>query len=130
MRSRTGPNGSADRHVKEIKRKTRRKFSAEEKIRIVLDGLRGESSISELCRREGISESLYYNWSKDFMEAGKKRLAGDIQRQATSGEVTNLKREARDLKEVVALVAEIIAIKKFDAKLNVSIGGSRVSLPS
>ena len=102
MRSRTGPNGSADRHVKEIKRKTRRKFSAEEKIRIVLDGLRGESSISELCRREGISESLYYNWSKDFMEAGKKRLAGDIQRQATSGEVTNLKREARDLKEVVA----------------------------
>jgi len=102
MRSRTGPNGSADRHVKEIKRKTRRKFSAEEKIRIVLDGLRGESSISELCRREGISESLYYNWSKDFMEAGKKRLAGDIQRQATSGEVSNLKREARDLKEVVA----------------------------
>ncbi len=102
MRSRTGPNGSADRHVKEIKRKTRRKFSAEEQIRIVLDGLRGESSISELCRREGISESLYYNWSKDFMEAGKKRLAGDIQRQATSGEVTNLKREARDLKEVVA----------------------------
>jgi transposase len=102
MRSRTGPNGSADRHVKEIKRKTRRKFSAEEKIRIVLDGLRGESSISELCRREGISESLYYNWSKDFMEAGKKRLAGDIQRQATSGEVTNLKHEARDLKEVVA----------------------------
>ena len=102
MRSRTGPNGSADRHVKEIKRKTRRKFSAEEKIRIVLDGLRGESSISELCRREGISESLYYNWSKDFMEAAKKRLAGDIQRQATSGEVTNLKREARDLKEVVA----------------------------
>jgi transposase len=102
MRSRTGPNGSADRHVKEIKRKTRRKFSAEEKIRIVLDGLRGESSISELCRRERISESLYYNWSKDFMEAGKKRLAGDIQRQATSGEVTNLKREARDLKEVVA----------------------------
>ena len=102
MRSRTGPTGSADRHVKEIKRKTRRKFSAEEKIRIVLDGLRGESSISELCRREGISESLYYNWSKDFMEAGKKRLAGDIQRQATSGEVTNLKREARDLKEVVA----------------------------
>tara|TARA_B100000768_G_scaffold133403_1_gene124158 strand:+ start:91 stop:462 length:372 start_codon:yes stop_codon:yes gene_type:complete len=102
MRTRTGPNGSADRHVKEIKRKTRRKFSAEEKIRIVLDGLRGESSISELCRREGIAESLYYNWSKDFMEAGKKRLAGDIVRQATSSEVTILKREARDLKEVVA----------------------------
>ena len=102
MRTRTGPNGSADRHVKEIKRKTRRKFSAEEKIRIVLDGLRGESSISELCWREGIAKSLYYNWSKDFMEAGKKRLAGDIVRQATSSEVTILKLEARDLKEVVA----------------------------
>jgi transposase len=102
MRSRTGPNGSADRHVKEIKRKTRRKFSAEENIRIVLDGLRGQSSISELCPCEGIAESLHYNWSKDFMEAGKKRLAGDIVRQATSSEVTNLKREARDLKEVLA----------------------------
>jgi len=102
MRTRTGPNGSADKHVKEIKRKTRRKFSAEEKIRIVLDGLRGESSISELCRREGIAESLYYNWSKEFMEAGKKRLSGDTARQATSGEVTNLKRETRDLKEALA----------------------------
>ena len=70
----------------------------EEKICIVLDGLRGESSISELCRREGIAESMYFNWSKDLMEAGKKRLAGDIVRQATSSQVTNLKREARDLK--------------------------------
>ena len=102
MRQRTGPNGSADRHVKEIKRQTRRKFSAEEKIRVVLDGLRGESSISELCRREGIAESLYYNWSKDFLEAGKKRLSGDTARQATSSEVVSLKREARDLKEVLA----------------------------
>ena len=102
MRQRTGPNGSADRHVKEIKRQTRCKFSAEEKIRIVLDGLRGESSISELCRREGIAESLYYNWSKDFLEAGKKRLSGDTARQATPGEVVSLKREARDLKEVLA----------------------------
>ena len=102
MRQRTGPNGSADKHIKEIKRQTRRKFSAEEKIRIVLDGLRGESSISELCRREGIAESLYYNWSKDFLEAGKKRLSGDTARQATSGEVVILKREARDLKEVLA----------------------------
>jgi len=102
MRTKTGPNGSADKHVKEIKRKTWRQFSAEEKIRIVLDGLRGENSISELCRREGIAESLYYNWSKDFMEAGKKRLAGDTSRQATTNEVTGLKREARDLKEVVA----------------------------
>ncbi len=102
MRSKTGPNGSADKHVKEIKRKKRRQFSAEDKIRIVLDGLRGESSISELCRREGIAESLNYNWSKDFMQAGKKRLAGDTARQATSSEVTGLTREARDLKEVVA----------------------------
>lgn len=102
MGTRTGPNGSADKHVREIKRKTRRKFSAEEKIRIVLDGLRGESSISELCRREGIAESLYYNWSKEFLEAGKKRLSGDTARQATSGEVTSLKREARDLKEALA----------------------------
>jgi transposase len=102
MRQRTGPNGSADGHVKEIKRQTRRKFSAEEKIRAVLDGLRGESSISELCRREGIAESLYYNWSKEFLEAGKKRLSGDTARQATSSEVVSLKREARDLKEVLA----------------------------
>jgi len=102
MSMRTGPNGSADKHVKEIKRQTRRKFSAEEKIRIVLDGLRGESSISELCRREGIAESLYYNWSKEFLEAGKKRLSGDTARQATSGEVTGLKRETRDLKEALA----------------------------
>ena len=77
MRTKTGQNGSADKHVKEIKRKTRRQFSAEEKIRIVLDGLRGENSISELCRRERIAESLYYNWSKDFMEAGKKRRPDD-----------------------------------------------------
>jgi transposase len=102
MRTRTGPNGSADKHVREIKRKTRRKFSAEEKIRIVLDGLRGESSISELCRREGIAESLYYNWSRDFIEAGKKRLTGDTARQAMSSEVTGQKRETRDLKEAVA----------------------------
>ena len=102
MRTKTGPNGSAERHVKEIKRKTRRKFSAEEKIRSVLDGLRGESSISELCRREGIAESLYYNWSKDFMEAGKKRLAGDTARAANTDEVKELRREAKDLKEVVA----------------------------
>ncbi len=102
MRQRTGPDGSADKHIKEIKRQTRRKFSAEEKIRVVLDGLRGESSISELCRREGIAESLYYNWSKEFLEAGKKRLSGDTARQATSSEVVSLKREARDLKEVLA----------------------------
>ena len=102
MRQKSRAEGSAEKHVKEIKRQTRRKFSAEEKIRIVLEGLRGEYSIAELCRREGIAQGLYYTWSKDFMEAGKKRLSGDTERQATSGEVTGLKREMRDLKEVVA----------------------------
>ncbi len=93
---------SSERIIKDIKRKTRRQYSAEEKIRIVLDGLRGEDSIAELCRREGISQGIYYKWSKDFMEAGKKRLAGDIVRQANSSEVTHLRTEARELKEVVA----------------------------
>jgi transposase len=88
--------------VKEIKRQTRRKFSAEEKIRIVLEGLRGEHSIAEICRREGIVPSLYYKWSKDFMEAGKKRLLGDTVRQATSTEVKELREENGQLKEVVA----------------------------
>ena len=97
-----GKEGSADKTIREIRRKTRRKFSAEEKIRIVIEGLRGEESISALCRREGIAPNLYYRWSKDFMEAGKKRLAGDIVRQANTSEVTGLRREARDLKEVVA----------------------------
>ena len=93
---------SSDRIIKDIKRKTRKHYSAEEKISIVLEGLRGEDSIAELCRREGISQGIYYKWSKDFMEAGKKRLAGDIMRQANSGEVTQLRKEARELKEVVA----------------------------
>ena len=88
--------------VREIKRKTRRKFSAEEKIRIVLEGLRGEESIAELCRREGISPNLYYRWSKDFLEAGKKRLAGDIVREANSDEVIDLRKENSNLKQAVA----------------------------
>jgi transposase len=88
--------------VRDIKRKTRRKFSSEEKIRIVLEGLRGEESIAELCRREGINPNLYYNWSKEFLEAGKKRLMGDTRREATSGEVTDLRKENRHLKQLVA----------------------------
>jgi transposase len=92
----------AERVVRNIRRKTRKQYSAEEKIRIVLDGLRGEDSIAALCRREGIAESLYYSWSKEFLEAGKKRLAGDTARKATSGEVKDLKREMRDMKELVA----------------------------
>jgi len=88
--------------VKDIKRATRKQYSSEENIRIVLDGLRGEDSIAELSRREGISQGVYHKWSKDFMEAGKHRLAGDTAHAATSDEVKDLRREARDLKEVVA----------------------------
>ena len=91
---------SAEKAVRDIRRKTRRKFSAEEKIRIVLEGLRGEESIASLCRREGIAANLYYRWSKEFLEAGKKRLLGDTQREATSTEVTDLRKENARLKEV------------------------------
>ncbi len=90
--------------MREIRRRTRRKFAPEEKVRIVLEGLRGEQSISELCRREGIASNLYYRWSKDFLEAGKKQLAGDTVREATSDEVKELRAENRELKEVVAEV--------------------------
>ena len=92
----------AERVVKDIRRATRKQYGAEEKIRIVLEGLRGEDSIAELCRREGIAQGVYYKWSKDFMEAGKRRLAGDTSRGANTDEVKDLRREARDLKEVVA----------------------------
>ena len=103
----------AEQVIKEIRRATRRQFSAEEKIRIVLSGLRGEDSIAELCRREGIVQNLYYRWSKEFLEAGKKRLAGDTARSATPQEVTDLRREASALKEVVAeLVLENRLLKK------------------
>ena len=87
---------------KAIRHKTRKRYSAEEKIRIVLSGLRGEESIAVLCRHEGIAEGLYYSWSKEFLEAGKKRLAGDTSRQATSNEVKTLRAEARNLKEALA----------------------------
>jgi len=92
----------ADKLVKNIKRQTRRKFSAEEKIRIVLADLRGEDSIAELCRRENIHQNLYYNWSREFLEAGKKRLAGDTQREAGSSEVKALRDENGQLKEALA----------------------------
>ena len=95
---------SAEAAVRDIRRRTRRKFSPEEKIRIVLEGLRGEDSVSELCRREGIAANLYYRWSKEFLEAGKKQLAGDTVREATSDEVKELRAENRALKEVVAEV--------------------------
>ena len=106
MRQKSGAGKApAERVVKDIRRATRRQYSAEDKIRIVLEGLRGEDSIAELCRREGIAQSLYYRWSKEFLEAGKRRLAGDTARAATSDEVKDLRREAQALKEVVAELA-------------------------
>ena len=93
---------SAEKTVRDIRRATRRNYSAEEKIRIVLEGLRGEDSIAELCRKEGINQNLYYRWSKEFLEAGKRRLAGNVVREATTDEVKNLRQETLGLKEVVA----------------------------
>ena len=102
-----------ERVAKDIRRATRRHFSAEDKIRIVLDGLRGEDSVAEICRKEGIAQSLYYVWSKEFLEAGKRRLAGDTARAATTDEVKNLRRESTALKEVVAEQAlELRLLKK------------------
>ena len=93
---------NTEKRVKDIRRNTRSKFSSEDKIRIVLDGLRGEYSIAELCRREGINSNLYYRWSKDFPEAGKRRLSGDTVREANTEEVVDLKQENKDLKQAVA----------------------------
>ena len=105
--------GSTEKVVREIRRHTRRRFSAEEKIRIVLEGLRGEESIAALCRREGLAPNLYYRWSKEFLEAGKKRLLGDTTREATSTEVQDLRRENSQLKQVVAeAVLENHVLKK------------------
>ena len=114
MRQESGlSKNAADKLVRGIKRKTRKHYSAEEKIRIVLAGLRGEESIAALCRREGIAESLYYSWSKEFLEAGRNRLAGDTARQATSPEVKDLRSEFAALKEVVAeLMLENRLLKK------------------
>ena len=93
---------SAEKTVRDIRRRTRRYYSAEDKIRIVLEGLRGEDSIAELCRKEGINSNVYYRWSKEFLEAGKKRLAGDTVREATTDEVKVLRSEASALKEALA----------------------------
>jgi transposase len=114
MKQKSGqPGAPAETLIRDIRRATRRQFSAEEKIRIVLEGLRGDESIAELCRREGIATSMYYGWSKEFLEAGKKRLAGDTARAATSDEVKELRREASALKEAVAdLTLENRLLKK------------------
>ena len=104
---------SSERVVKDIRRATHKQYSAEAKVRVVLDGLRGEHAIAELCRREGIAESLYYRWSKEFLEAGKRRPAGDTARAATNSEVKDLRRQAQELKEVVAEQAlELRLLKK------------------
>lgn len=114
MRTKTSnPEAPAERVLKDIRRATRKHYSAEDKIRIVLEGLRGEDSIAELCRREGIAQSMYYGWSKEFLEAGKRRLAGDTARAATTDEVKDLRQETTALKEVVAEQAlEIRLLKK------------------
>ena len=111
---------AADRTIRDIRRRTRKQQSAEDKIRIVLAGLRGEESIAALCRREGIAESLYYSWSKEFLEAGKKRLAGDTERQANSSEVKELRREMRDMK---ALVADLTLENRLLKKSTLADGG-------
>jgi transposase-like protein len=124
MRQKSGPpKETSDQVVKNIRRATRKRYSAEEKIRIVLDGLRGEDSIAELCRREGIAQGLYYSWSKEFLEAGKKRLAGNTAREASTSEVKVLRREARDLKEVVA---ELTLENRLLKKSMIGDGGSEV----
>ncbi len=113
MSGKNQQNHSVEKTVRDIRRATRHQYSAEEKIRIVLEGLRGEDSIAELCRREGINTNIYYRWSKEFLEAGKKRLAGDTAREATSDEVKNLRGETRLLKETVAeLLMENRLLKK------------------
>jgi transposase len=114
MRSKTDTHSEeAEKAVRDIRRATRRQFAAEEKIRIVIAGLRGEDSVAELCRKEGINQNLYYRWSKDFLEAGKKRLAGDSAREATSDEVKELRAETHQLKELLAeLMMENRVLKK------------------
>ena len=114
MRSKADTNSqAAEKAVRDIRRATRRLYSAEEKVRIVIAGLRGEDSVAELCRKEGINQNLYYRWSKEFLEAGKKRLAGDTAREATSDEVKEIQGQARQLKELVAeLMVENRVLKK------------------
>lgn len=104
---------SAENYIKDIRRKTRRLFSSEQKIQIIMEALRAESSIAELCRKHSIQESTFYKWNKEFLEAGKKRLSGDITREATSDEVADLRKENLKLKETLAdLVLRYDIVKK------------------
>ena len=107
--------GAAVDALQDIRRATRKHYSAEEKIRIVLDGLRGDDSIAELCRREGIAPSLYYVWSKEFLEAGKRRLSGDTARAATTDEVKGLRRESTALKSTA--LKEVVAEQALEIRL-------------
>lgn len=109
---------SATSLIRDLKRQTRKTYSSEEKIRIIIEGMRGELSIAELCRQEGISQANYYKWSKDFMEAGKKRLNGDTQREANTEEVQELKQENRDLKELVAELSLEVRLQKKNLRGN------------
>jgi transposase len=109
---------STENFVKDIRRKTRRLFSSEQKILIVMEALRGEVTVSEICRKHGIAQSMFYKWNKEFLEAGKKRLAGDTSREATSDEVSDLRKENQRLKEKVAdLVLTIDILKKTERYL-------------
>jgi transposase len=102
MRQKQDSRGAVEKTIRDIKRRTRRQFGAEDKIRIVLQGLRGEESIAEICRKEGLHQNLYYRWSREFLEAGKKRLSGDTMREAGSDEVKELRSESAQLKEALA----------------------------
>ena len=117
---RVTPKSSSEKTVREIKRRTRRKYSAEEKIRIIMDGLRGEDSIAEICRREGIHQNMYYKWSRTFLEAGKKRLMGDTMREAGTDEVKEIRQENMHLKQLVAdLALKHSVLKKRSHGLNI-----------
>jgi transposase len=124
MNMKSNPSkASAEQVVKDIRRATRRHYSAEDKVRIVLSGLRGEESIAELCRKDGIAQGLYYSWSKEFLEAGKKRLAGDTARAATSDEVRSMRGQTQALKETVA---DLILENRLLKKSMIGDGGERV----
>ena len=114
----TASKQSTENFIKDIRRKTRKLYSSEQKILIVMEALRGESSVAEICRKHGIAESMFYKWNKEFMEAGKKRLAGDTTREATSDEVSELRKENQRLKEMVAdLMLRYDIVKKSPAIL-------------
>ena len=113
LKSESKSKESAVQLIKTVRRQTRTRYSAEDKIRIILEGLRGDHPVAELCRREGVSANVYYNWLKEFMEAGKARLKGEATRGATKGEVELYRRQNEELRQTVAdLMLEVRALKK------------------